>query len=273
MSTIYPFNKGPLFDGGSPRSLNLPTHEFGIYNAETTQRYMLGTRFITWDGRVYKYGLASATLSCQRGAGQPLRQVIMYNNVTVAPAIGDYVVTLDVATTDADGSGNILEDAMAGGYVVVFDNSNSDHGYTRAIVGNTAVATGSTDIVLDLDMPWHFLLTTDDNGEAMSSPYYGLQTGAMDYSGKVCVPVVEAVDGEFFWGQTWGPKFVEPQVNLGAGFMQTGAVFRGDGTVDNANNNSQGGVTYTDYAQVAGFVLSHSSGSQAAPFTMLTISI
>lgn len=31
------------------------TPYMGIYTVETTQRYVYGTRYITWDGRVYKY--------------------------------------------------------------------------------------------------------------------------------------------------------------------------------------------------------------------------
>jgi len=265
------FPSTPIYGPGSqPQDLsgdNADTPYLGIYTQETTQRFMLGTRYITWDGRVFKYAKSSGTWTCSSLVHHTLKQEILWNALTADQPIGSYQVECDVDTTDADGSGNIVADALSGGYVAVFGTTVA----IRGIVANNAVVTGSTNITLDLDAPCSTAWTTSHSCEAMSSPYYGVNnTGDVAVQGHVGRAVMPCVSGEFGWIQTWGVCFISPQANVGAGTWQTGVTCRTDGSLDCRNNRLEGTA---DYQQPVGFVISNNDAAQALPFIMLQISI
>jgi len=66
MSKIFTLPHRPIYDGGSPHDYT-GDNRLGLYTEETTQRYVHGTRHITWDGRVFKYALAGGELESYHG--------------------------------------------------------------------------------------------------------------------------------------------------------------------------------------------------------------
>lgn len=263
------FNKGPLFDGGQPRDLALTGNELVVYSGETTQRNMLGARYLTWDGRVYKYMLANGTLNPDLGCEQARPQEIAFASVAVAASIGDIKVKLTVGASDGvAGDGVIAKDVLQGGYLVVFISGQSK-AFTRLITGNDAATSGST-ITIDIDVPLHIALTTSDSGEAMASPYYKVTTGSSTARSIIAIPTIAATSAQFCWGQTWGPHWIAPQADVGAGASAIQCVFRHDGSIE----VHDAGSATTLQKQHAGFVMSWSqSSTQGAPFMMLQISI
>jgi len=85
-----------------------------IYNAETTQRYVAGTRFLRWDGSVFKYS---------RLKGTSVTGLLIWNTsglintaVTGATiAIGDRTMTFTLGADDGYGGGGYAEDELIGG--------------------------------------------------------------------------------------------------------------------------------------------------------------
>ncbi|KKL18965.1 hypothetical protein LCGC14_2470230, partial [marine sediment metagenome] len=64
-------------------------NNLGIYTSETTQRYVYGTRYITWDGRVYKYmGLTTGGCVSYHGVAGTLSAQTEFVTA-VAGTVGD----------------------------------------------------------------------------------------------------------------------------------------------------------------------------------------
>lgn len=225
----------------------------GIYTSETTQRYVYGTRYITWDGRVYKYmGLTIGGCVSYHGVHGTLEAQTGYTTALVGTA-GDREYTV----TDASA---IAEDQLAGGmielYKATIDNSTSIH-----IVGND-LANG-TNVRLFLEFPLSADMTISDSVEVFENQYRLVSEASHDTSPWLGVPCVTAATGYNIWVQTWGPALVTP-VNAtlddaAAGermtFWQSNA---GIAEVDHA------GVTAGKH-QVAGYIWNAGTGGIAGP--------
>jgi len=260
MSTRFQFNKGPLFDGGSPRDMSLVAYEPGIYLAETTQRFIPGTRYITWDGRVFKYSLATGTVGGGRLAyhkADVATYGVAYTTVGDTQVAGDRQITIDTQT--------FVEDVLAGGLVLLY---GADYTYVqqRGIIGNDAVS--GTTVTINLDAPLITGITEDSTGiEVQPNPYRYI--GIVETYGSCSgLPCTRATSGQFFWQQTWGMCNVEPGMTIGASSLDrqlvtgygAGAVYYHDTT-----------HAITDQCQHAGYILD--SGNAPVPFVMLQISI
>lgn len=266
------YNRGPLFDGGTPRDFALSTHEFGVYGLDTVQRFMLGTRYLTWDGKVYKYALADGVVIPNQGCEQLRPQEVSFAAI-VSGALGATDLICTVGATDGvAGDGVILKDGLAGGNFVIFDNSA--YSIRRSIVGNTLVD-GANPMTIDFDVPMDVLLTTSDVIEAHCSPYLDVSGGVGGSSNRTIIglPTRVTADGDYTWLQTWGVCWISPQADVGtvtAGSDQL--VFRHDGSVE----THDAGSATTVQKQHAGFVMTWGQGGpggQGAPFIMLQISI
>jgi len=278
----------PIDWPASPRDLSGDSADFpymGVYQAETTQRYTLGTRYTTWDGRVYKYGFAEAAVRSSMGCKCDHIQALGWASLAATSTVGSYTVSITTGATaqgtSAAGTSTSIfaKDGLAGGYVTLFDGGTTVSG-GRGIVANDAVATGGGTLKLYLDCPINIELTTSDVAEVMPSPY-NWQCYSQTYvgTGVMGIPVIAASANDFFWMQTWGPIWVTPQSAFGTNTSGTThayqGVFRHDGSVDMHNNASAaGGTTYNYHQQHAGFILSTGAeAGQGAPFMMLQISI
>lgn len=251
MSTGFQFNKGPLFDGGSPRSLSLPTHEFGVFgNAETTQRFVYGTRYITWDGRVYKYmGLTTGGCVSYHGVANTLEAFTAWTTA-IAGSIGDteYVIT----------DTGITEDQLAGGMIALYKNT-IDNTTQRHIVGNDATSGTTTRLYLEAGLS--AAMTTDDSVEVFENPYRLVSEANNEYAAWMGVPTVTALTGYNVWSQTWGPCLVSPgntSLDDPVGSERT-AFWWNNGTIQ----EEAGDVTTA--SQYAGYILNAGSSGIAGP--------
>lgn len=263
MSKEFKFNRGPLdaVEASSPRDMALSAREYGIYLTEKTQRFVLGTRYITWDGRVFKYCLSNNTCNPTNGA---LNDTVPFiaddgtNEVVNSTIVGDTSITADDQT--------VAEDALAGGFVIIY----STYEQTRGIIGNTVGA--GTDIEIYLDAPLTVLttgLTTDFC--AYYSPYYGLKNNeAVARASVMCIPCTwVSAASMFFWGQTWGPCRISPgAAGYGDDSGERMLVFGENGST--FIHNDAAAVTLQN--QHAGFIIPKTLADDA-PLTMLQISV
>jgi hypothetical protein len=260
-------------EGSSPLDMASATQTaYGLYVADSTQRFGFGQRFLTNDGRVFKYAKAGGTLNVDLLAQSVVAQHIAFASAPVAAAAGDTKVSITVAATDGAAAGGLVaKDELQGGYVVIF--SDTVVTMLRQIVKNTAVATGGGTSILDLDFPLNAAVATADSYlEAMASPYSSIKASTTGDTarGFIGLPLVEATSGKFCWIQTWGPCWVAPQADVGTGASNIQVVARYDGSIQ-AHDYTD--TTYSDKQQHVGFVLSHANaGTQGAPFIMLQIS-
>ena len=248
MSTGFQFNKGPLSDGAKPRSWNLPTHEFSVHQSETTQRFVLGTRYETWDGREYVYSKSAG--ACISGQGAEITNIgyTAYTAFGVAAAIGDTSVTVPAATHAA-----LAEDELAGGYICIFDGSTNNTQF-RGIVGNEASVLNVAFIVY-LDEPLtEAVVATTSACETYKSPYDGLQTGTSDSRSKAGVPAVKITAADvFFWVQKKGQVWVAPQG--GVNDRDRGSYWRHDGSLQDFEILSGQTIPAGSSSQYAGYLL------------------
>lgn len=271
MSKGFQYNSGPLYDGGSPRSYSLPTHEFGVHLEEATQRFVYGTRFITWDGRVYKYSLSGA--ACYTTRLNAFWNTIAsdvngidWSVLTNAQSIGDREITLTNGTTA------IAEDYLAGGLVVIIpaETITDAEVMERICIGNDAAA-AAAECRMYLDDPLEMALTTSEYAYVMPSPYSNIRfsddtQGYRSFAGLAATYVSAA--NRNFWCQTYGicqPTHISARMGKTVWYRKGCA--RHDGSVD---ISTQIATQVTD--QTVGFVMDNNSGNNGATNFMLTIS-
>jgi hypothetical protein len=239
----------------------------------TTQLHIPGTRSITYDGKVFKYGGYKGTVKAGYGAFNITPAVNIAANLPIAAAVGDTTVTVTVgATSGYAANGAVAANELAGGYLV-FGHDELDLVQTRTILANTAVAAGGGTSVLTLDIPVSGIITTSGYTEVHFNPYRYLGAPGGDvYNAVMGVPTVAGATGYFGWIQTWGPCHV---VAGGADTVPGNSAgdrtvyFVGDGSV-----NGGTALTVESGWQSAGFIIdSTASGTGAGPLVMLQISI
>ena len=246
----------------------------GPYAIETTQRYAYGTRMITWEGKVFKYGHSLGTLYAGWGAfnGGELDVSDLINSVTPAAYVaGQREITVTIASTEGHASdGVIAKDELVGAHIVI--EHSVDHGTEgRTVVGNTAVASGGGTTTLTLDWPLALAHAAGVPCELPFNPYRYLVGGGGEYASVMVVTNVYTTTGYNFWGQSWGPCWCVPG----------GSTRPGDTAYDRSvyffSNGSVGGATHVTVEngyQLAGFSIDATeSGTENMPMVMLQISI
>ena len=265
-----PFN--PIEWPGSPKDF---TGDFnkGTCTTETVQRYVFGTRHITWDGRVMKYG--HATGECASGYGAfNLAPVNISAVLALAVAEGDRTVTVTVTSGGYAADGEIAEDELAGGYLII--NNATEDPQNFLIIGNDAdVAVTTCKLYVD-EPAWQAVAATGYS-EVILNPYAHLHGDPADPLGRNCscmgIPKRNLAATYNGWIQTWGPCWITPPNGATApGYTDN------DREVYMAQNGSvtggaSGTVIESGYQHV-GFVIEHSdAGAAGPPLVMLQISI
>jgi len=240
------------------------------YAASVTQNYLLGTRRITWDGRVFKYAKAVGTLECDYSCRFDKGVLFPYVALGASQNIGDSQVTLVVTPGTT-----LAEDELKGGYISIFKAGLGDS-INRGIIGNTVLTSIGTSITIYLDEPLErAVVITTDHAEVLPNPYIAVKNthvGGDGYGSIAGLPNTPATDGQYCWIQTWGIRWMSPQhAGIGGATNERSAYFDpAGGGVDEHN--------YSTFAypnrQLAGFVVDKTTaGVDGSPFIMLQISI
>ena len=248
-------------------------YNLGYAAVETTQRYAWGTRGMTWDGKVYRYGQARGTVLAGFGACNTAEidvSDLLNTNFTVAIAPGDRSVTLVVTSTEGYDGGGLAEDELVGAqYVVGHGVAGGAATEQRTVIGNTAIAASTTGTVqVDVDMPFGLAHAAGFN-ELPMNPYGYLMKPDNTIASVMGVPIITAGDLYNLWIQTWGLCFCVPggaDANISSAWQDRQVYFTGDGSVNGGDI-----LDHTKY-QKAGFT-TDASESGSMPMVMLQISI
>jgi len=270
-SQNYPFN--PLQWPASPHDFT-GDNNLGVYCDDAAQRYIAGTRHITWDGKVFKYSKSySAALLSGFGAGNASNTCNI--NVTGATVTaGDRTTVLAADSTCGVAADGVLADKeLVGGYWITGHGVSTVQ--TRTIIDTEGVSVSGVggNITLTLDGPVSNTLATPFT-EVVLNPYrYLIRGNVGGYSSIMGVPAANRTAAYWGWIQTWGPCWITPGGDSGS-IGDTGeermTYFVGDGAVNGAVELSGGVAGY----QPAGCILDSTTGAtDALPLIMLQLSI
>jgi hypothetical protein len=241
-----------------------------LYQLSTIQRYPIGLEYPISDPRDlrrFRYGQAGNTQIPDVGSHSALTQHVSWG-VVADTQVGSKTVVVTVGAGDgANHDGAIGLNELAGGYCVLTPHT-ANHTMHRMIKGNTAVLAPGGAMTITLDKPTDFILELVSHVECMANPYLLLRQGNFPRQPVMGMPMVGALVNQYLWYQTWGPRWVAPQANVGVGDHNVEVVFRHDGSID--RHDPADGML--QYQQHAGFVLTIPNGAgQAAPFVFLEI--
>ena len=234
------------------------------YRDSTTQNYLLGSRRVTLDGRVYRYALAGA--ACASGFG--------------CKNFGAYAaVTGGAVTTTVDGADKvvILLDATTGGATWFGTAGRMIGGYVSMPTGTPPLFRIITDhstgvdggyVTITLDGPLTRAVTATNFMEIAQNPYANVRQTNNNFTSVMGVAVGAIASGSYGWIQTWGPCWCIPAIPVADTAQWRTVCFGGDGSVLSYED-----ITGETGLQVAGFVIDNTSpGSDNPPFIMLQIS-
>lgn len=258
MSKIFTKPFRPLDWAATPHDFS-GDNQLGPYAIEEIQRYIYGTRYLMWDGRVYKYSNAVVRCVSYHGARATEAAALGY---TAPPnsssVVGDRYIT-------AAGTLGRSEDDLAGGYVQLYDGADIDTTCLRGIVGNEASV--GVDTRIYLAYPLQAPMTTSDALEIYENPYRELSEVSNSYSAWMGVPATTAAAGYKFWLQTFGPAQISP---TNATLDDPAANERMVKWDANAGISEMGTANIN---QIAGFILNQGTGDIAGPLIMLWCSV
>lgn len=251
----------------------------GTYAQSAIQNYILGTRRIIWDGRVFKYAKATNTITdCKQGLKfwAQIADGIAYTAPLQTQLVGDTTIKVD----SGKGAAGVAKDELIGGYVMIHTHGDN-YQHFRGIIGNT-LADINGYITITLDAPLNVAITLDHGVEVYPNPYVSVRLAnstaghpGNKYSSVAGMPnVVTTVANQYIWIQTWGPIWINPHgsslQDAGIAVNERRVVFDWEGSI----SIQEDCVNATDDHQSAGFIIDrNAAGASGPPLVMLQISI
>ena len=237
-----------------------------IHEVSTTQKYELGTRRITPDGRVHRYALAG-TGGVYPGFGAAITDAIALSEALHVSAVAG-------ATEIIMDQNAIHKDVWKGGYIVL----GSEAGATcqnRMITGNGNHDDGETNhVIVTLDRPLLAAVTTGVTyTEILLNPYGNLKqivASGNSFATFMGVPAAACPAASYFWLQTWGICWVCPGGGDAPGdaASERTVYFVADGSI----NGAGAAISIEAGYQKAGTIVEYSAAGAGPPMTMLQIS-
>lgn len=241
-----------------------------LHQLSTIQRYPIGFSYPLSDPldlRRYHYGQAFNTQIPDVGSHIVMTQHVSWAVLADAP-VGSKTLVVTVGAGDGrNHDGAIAQDELAGGYCTITPHT-ANHTMMRMIKSNTAVVAPGGAMTITIDRPTDYVIELVSHIECMTNPFLLLAQGNYPRQPIMGMPMVGATANQFLWYQTWGPRWVAPQANVGVGDHNVEVVFRHDGSID--RHDPADGML--QFQQHAGFVMTIPNGvGQAAPFVFLQI--
>ena len=227
-------------------SRTAPDYSF-IYETSTVKNpeWNLGDKVELPDGRVFRYGLSTTAMITTLACKFTDLGTVPYTAFTTAAALDATEITCPAAT-------HVLQakDQLRGGYVTIFTGGVTEF---RGIVGNDATA-ADVAFKIYLDGPLKVAVTTSSAIEVYGNPYRFLAQNNDQILGVVGAPAVAvSAAAMYFWVQTNGPIFLNPQSTMTASKEAVGACFRADGSLEALATALAVTIPTHDIAQVAGY--------------------
>ena len=230
-----------------------------IYETSAIQRYAIGTRVTSPDGRVFRYAKSGA--ACYTGQG-----CAFYQDVAIAANCAFAVAATGKEISFA--TQTFAKNELAGGYITIYGGTpaNADCPH-RLIISNNACSAATLTLVLDGAVGR--IVTAATFCEVYYNPYADLRLGTKtteSFAG-VAATYVNAAN-LYFWVQTWGPCWIAPQVASFNSGEYRDAYFRHDGSIQAYSADQSD--PYALNKQRAGFIMQ--TGLTAGPLLMLQVS-
>ena len=251
-----------LGSGGLIRISDQPDWGF-IYETSTVRnsKFNIGDKVELPDGRIFRYGLSTGVLKAEMGCKFTDAGIVPFTSFTTAAAVAAKTISCPAATHVSQ-----AKDQLRGGYVVIFLAGAVQF---RGIVGNDATA---ADVAFNiyLDGALSVAVSTSSAVEVYGNPYRFLDSN-MDpngngFAGAPAVAVSAAA--MYFWVQTNGPIFLNPQSTLTATKEATMGCFRHDGSLEAIATALGATIPTYDTSQIAGYRMA-GSYSGNGPLFML----
>jgi hypothetical protein len=174
-----------------------------LWSSSATQEHQLGSRFVSRDGRVFRYCKAGAADLVVGNVIQAPAQDTAHQQLTpAAAAIG---ATSFTATLGASAAAANL---YAEGWAII--DTTPGLGYAYPISGHAAVlSSGVITLNLPADSPIQVALTTSSRVSLQRNPYAGVIQAPTTLTGAVVgVAVYPITAAQYGWIQTHGPGAV-----------------------------------------------------------------
>jgi len=171
-----------------------------IHEQSTVQNYDIGTRLVM-DDRVFRYCKAGSALRDLLSGNCAMSQIEVYTHAT-ASVVGSYYVTiLDTAAR--------VKDWYAGGYIWIMRYAPTTTGIGQLHRIKASEASAGVSVKLTLEEPLEVECGASTWITAWASIYSNIKIDILPKSSLVCIPLIEVASGSYFWGQTWGPIFLQ----------------------------------------------------------------
>ncbi len=251
--------------------------EQDIHKASATQNYVVGTRRVTPEGRVYKYGKATAEIG-HMGSGLKFWSLLSNGIGWQAPKKTQTTSESTIWLDSGKAAGGVAKDELVGGYIIIHTGTVSND-MVRRIIANT-LADKDGFVTITVDRPWDYAIATDFGTETYPNPYMDLRqriaAGSYPVAGDrrssvAGMPTVRTVVADMFlWIQTWGPCWVTPEGAVGASVAddRRGCFFDYEGKII----QKSAAVLTDDIQQYAGFIINREAAETGPPLFMLQIS-
>jgi hypothetical protein len=208
------------------------------------------------DGREFRYAKSTgaAVMNPNMGCNYTDTGLVSYTAFTTSFALGVVEITIPAQTHAA-----LTKDQLAGGYVIVFDGAGGND-ITYGITGNDACdANVAFDVQLDMPLA-NAIVAGTEAAEVYINPWTAIAQANTVVLPRCGVPVVQvSAAANYFWLQTKGMKFVNPQAGVGADNGGMVVNWRHDGSLQKGETAQGATVPATDTNQLAGVVISGSA--------------
>lgn len=256
MSTLIGKNRTVIMgDQGQVQKTTGPDYEF-LYDASTTidPKWNLGDKVVLPDGREFRYCLCGATMT-DMGFAVYSYPVESFGNaaIPVAAAAKANQITVTAA--------GVTLNSLRGGYIIIWATTAQHVVMTRQIIGNTAADSNNYSI-LSLDASINVAIDTSSKCEIYANPFSDVRTGNTGGLATFLGPAnVLALVNQYFWVQTKGFGWLDPQAAVAAAAYVRSVYYRHDGSLDVRANI---GAFVTD--QLAGITVGReATAGQDAP--------
>lgn len=235
----------------------VPTLDFLIEVSTTRDdEWYPGDTLVLPDGREFRYAKSTGAgiMYPNMGCNFTDTGLISYTATTSSHAAGVVEIEVPAATHAA-----LSKDDLRGGYVVVFDGSG-ENDMTYGITGNDA-ADANAAFDIQIDMPLQEAITAGTQAiEVYKNPWTIIAQANTSTLPRCGVPVTQVSAAEnYFWLQTKGVKFVNPQSGVGADNGGIEVYWRHDGSLQKGETALAVTTATYDTNQCAGHVVSGSA--------------
>ncbi len=214
MADITVRNQGEVSDEGKVNwrgdQVSLPQGGQSIYKSSSIQLAQIGSRKVVGD-RVFRYMHAGGTIKAREGvsqggsAGTGAGTMITVTGGT-APAGARRILI------DNDAAGVVAKNEFAEGYIGI-DHGTASTGGTNAggymyRIKSNPVMTASGSEYFELYDPLVSAVNATDHAVLYQNLYYQALVNTATGELPIGVCPVNVVSGDYFWGQTWGPCYI-----------------------------------------------------------------